>query len=74
MHYTFPANLCHQNSPISIDEEDEADKDDDSEPEEVTPTTVHGSKRGRGASNNKGKKPNTSTGHQFQGQMGKMLT
>jgi len=37
--------LCHQNSPISIDEEDEADKDDDSEPEEVTPTTVHGSKK-----------------------------
>ncbi|XP_034580950.1 uncharacterized protein [Setaria viridis] len=68
------ANLSRESSPIPIDDEDEADKvDSDSEPEEVTPRSVHGSKRGRGASNIKGKKPKTSTGHWFQEQMGKIV-
>nr|XP_034571003.1 elastin-like [Setaria viridis] len=68
------ANLSRESSPIPIDDEDEADKvDSDSEPEEVTPRSVQGSKRGRGASNMKGKKPKTSTGHWFQEQMGKIV-
>jgi hypothetical protein len=40
----------------SLDDEDEADSDDESEVEEVTPTNVQGLKRGGGASNMNGKK------------------
>lgn len=56
------ANLSHENSLAPIDDEDEANNDDDSELEEVTPTSGHDSKRGRGANNIKGKKPKTSAG------------
>ncbi|XP_072147437.1 uncharacterized protein [Setaria viridis] len=59
-------------SPINLDDEDEADNDDGSELEEVTPTTVRG-KRGRVADNKKGKKPKTSGGLWFQEQMGKIV-
>jgi hypothetical protein len=68
-----PANLSRHTSPISVDDEDEADNDDDSEPEEVTPTSVHGLKRGGGASNMKGKKPKTSGGNWFHEQLGKIV-
>ena len=61
-------------SPIPLDDEDEADNDDDdSEPEEVTPTSVQGLKRGRGANNMKEKKHKTSTGNWFHEQMGKIV-
>jgi hypothetical protein len=59
-------------SPIHLDE-DEADNDGESEAEEVTPTNVQGLKRGGGASNMKGKKPKTSGGNWFHGQMGKIV-
>ncbi|RLN22653.1 L10-interacting MYB domain-containing protein-like [Panicum miliaceum] len=47
-------------------------EENDSEPEEVTPTSGRG-KRGRVADNTKGKKPKTSTGHWFHEQMGKIV-
>ncbi|CAN6307369.1 unnamed protein product [Urochloa humidicola] len=60
-------------SPIHVDDEDEAGiEDDDSDPEEVTPTSGRG-KRGRVADKNKGKKPKTTTGQWFQEQMGKLV-
>ncbi|XP_034601247.1 uncharacterized protein [Setaria viridis] len=65
-------NLDCDASPINLDDEDEADNDDDSEPEEVTPSSVRG-KRGRVADNKKGKKPKTSGGLWFQEQMGKIV-
>nr|XP_034584533.1 uncharacterized protein LOC117847427 [Setaria viridis] len=65
-------NLDCDTSPINLDDEDEADNDDESELEEVTPTTVRG-KRGRVADNKKGKKPKTSGGLWFQEQMGKIV-
>jgi hypothetical protein len=68
-----PANLSRHTCPISVDDEDEADNDDDSEPEKVTPTSVHGLKRGGGASNMKGKKPKTSGGNWFHEQLGKIV-
>ncbi|CAO2153160.1 unnamed protein product [Urochloa humidicola] len=60
-------------SPIHVDDEDEAGiEDDDSDPEEVTPTSGRG-KRGRVSDKNKGKKPKTTTGQWFQEQMGKLV-
>ncbi|RLM68936.1 L10-interacting MYB domain-containing protein-like [Panicum miliaceum] len=64
------ADLSCDNSPINVDEEDEPYND--SEPEEVTPTSGKG-KRGRGADIKKGKQPKTSTGHWFHEQMGKIV-
>nr|TKW33695.1 hypothetical protein SEVIR_2G256600v2 [Setaria viridis] len=52
---------------------DEAENDYYSESEEVTPRSVQVSKRGRGASNMKGKKPKISTGQWFQEQIGKIV-
>ena len=69
-----PANQCHDNLPINVDDEDEAGNGDDSEPVEMMPTSDKG-KRGRGSTstNPKGKKPKTSTGHLFQDQMDKIV-
>src|SRR5438128_265851 len=47
-------------------------KHDDSEPEEVTPTSARG-KRGRVHGNSKGKKPKTSTSHWFEEHMGRIV-
>lgn len=66
------ASLPYDNARINIDDEDEANNDDDSEPEAVTPTNVRG-KRGGGPINNKGKKPKTNTGHWLKEQMGKIV-
>ena len=65
-------NDSWDNSAINIDDEDDAENEDDSEPEEVTPTSVRG-KRGRVQVNNNGKKPKTSTGLWFEEQMGRIV-
>ncbi|CAL5092770.1 unnamed protein product [Urochloa decumbens] len=68
-----PSQPTEPQSPIHVDDEDEAiNEEEDSEAEEVTPTSGRG-KRGKGAANNKGKKPKTSAGHWFQEQMGKIV-
>jgi hypothetical protein len=69
----FPVNLSRHSSPSPLDDEDEADNDDESEPKEVTPPKVQGVKRGGGASNMKGKEPKTSGGNWFHEQMGKIV-
>jgi hypothetical protein len=46
--------------------------ENDSEPEEITPTSAKG-KRGKSVDNNKGKKPKTNTGHWFHEQLGKIV-
>jgi hypothetical protein len=38
----FPTNLSHETSPINVDDEEKGNIGDDSEPEEVTPTTAKG--------------------------------
>jgi hypothetical protein len=65
-------NLSHETSPINVDDEEESNIGDDSEPKEVTPTSGKG-KRGRVSSKKKGKKPKTSIGHWFQEQMSKIM-
>jgi len=68
-----PSQFSSPPSPIPVDDEDEAVNEvNDSEPEEVTPTSGKG-KRGKGADNNKEKKPKTSTGQWFHEQMGKIV-
>jgi hypothetical protein len=67
-----PTNRSHENSAINIDEEQDDDISDDSEPEEVTPTSGKGKIR-QGSRKKKGKKPKTSTGHWFQEQMSKIV-
>ncbi|CAO2162792.1 unnamed protein product [Urochloa humidicola] len=69
-----PSQATPPQSPIRVDDEDEAinEEDQDSEADEVTPTIVRG-KRGRGADNSKAKKPKTSGGHWFHEQMGKLV-
>ena len=68
-----PSQDSPPQSPIPVDDEDEAvNEENDSEPEEVTPTSGRG-KRGRRTDNNKGNKPKTGTGHWFHEQMGKIV-
>ena len=66
-----PSQASPPQSPIPVHDEDEA-FNEDSEPEEVTPTSGRG-KRGKGADNDKGKKPKTTAGHWFHEQMGKIV-
>jgi hypothetical protein len=40
-----PTNLSHKTSPINVDDEEEGNINDDSEPEEVTPTSGKGKRR-----------------------------
>jgi hypothetical protein len=66
-----PSQASPPQSPILVRDEDEA-LHEDSEAEEVTPTSGRG-KRGKGADSNKGKKPKTNAGHWFHEQMGKIV-
>ncbi|CAL5085401.1 unnamed protein product [Urochloa decumbens] len=70
-----PSQPSPPQSPIAVDDDDEAGiEENDSDPEEITPTSGRG-KRGRAADNNKGtgKKAKTTTGQWFQEQMGKIV-
>ncbi|CAO2143255.1 unnamed protein product [Urochloa humidicola] len=68
-----PSQPTPPQSPIPIDDEDDAiNEENDSDPEDLTPTSGRG-KRGKVADNNKGKKAKTSTGQWFQEQMGKIV-
>jgi hypothetical protein len=67
-----PTNLSHETSPINVDDEEEGNIGDDSEPEEVTPTSGNG-KRRRRSSKTKRKKPKTSIGHWFQEHMSRIV-
>jgi hypothetical protein len=68
-----PSQFSPPASPIHVDDEDEAvNADNDSESEEITPTSAKG-KRGKSIDINKGKKPKTSTGHWFHDQLGKIV-
>jgi hypothetical protein len=68
-----PSQFSPPTSPIHVDDQDEAvNVENDSEPEEITPTSAKG-KRGKSVDNNKGKKPKTNTGHWFHEQLGKIV-
>ncbi|CAN6292135.1 unnamed protein product [Urochloa humidicola] len=68
-----PSQPTPPQSPIPIDDEDDAiNEENDSDPEDLTPTSGRG-KRGKVSDKNKGKKAKTSTGQWFQEQMGKIV-
>ncbi|CAL5076568.1 unnamed protein product [Urochloa decumbens] len=68
-----PSQPSPPQSPIPVDDDDEAGiEENDSDPEEIAPTSGT-RKRGRAADNNKGKKGKTTTGQWFQEQMGKIV-